>query len=538
MLLEIENLKIQYNLTSNSQSFKPVSKPAVENINLQLEAGESLGLVGESGCGKSTLGRSLIQMLPPNAQWQGEIKVGGESLSLVQSLTQLNHWRGEKVGLIFQDPMTRLNPLMTIADHGIEVLRSHYPQLTKPQARQQVQNTLASVNIDPKLINQYPHEFSGGMRQRVMIGLTLLLNPTLLIADEPTTSLDVTIASEILAELTLLRQSRNMGLILITHDLGLVGKYCDRMAVMFEGVIVETGKVKDIFKNPQHPYTQKLWRSVIHFAETGKITEPAINDDNVNTLVKVQDLTKLYVSGNWLTGRTVKGIEKISFQIKTGEVVGVIGESGSGKSTTGRAILQLIKPDSGSVQFNGVELTKLAKPDLRQMRSQMQMIFQDPRACLNPYMNILRAVADPLLIHKIEPNLAACKPKVLDILDRVGLSSTFIDRLPKELSGGQLQRVAIARALITQPQFLICDEPVSMLDAIIQSQVLELMVELKAEFNLTYLFITHDLAVAQSFCDRLIVMYQGKIVESGTTEILTNPQHPYTQSLVASIPHV
>jgi len=332
-----------------------------------------------------------------------------------------------------------------------------------------------------------------------------------------------------------LRSSQNMGLILITHDLGLVGKYCDRMAVMYEGVIVETGKVKDIFKNPQHPYTQSLWRSVIHFSDTSDSSQPKSLIDP-NPLVKIQDLTKLYVSGNWLTGRTVKGIENVSLQISAGEVVGVIGESGSGKSTTGRAVLQLIKPDSGSVEFNGVELTNLGKADLRQMRSQMQMIFQDPKACLNPYMNIFRAVADPLLIHQIEKNLKDCKPRVLDILDKVGLPSTFMDRLPKELSGGQLQRVAIARALITKPQFLICDEPVSMLDAIIQSQVLELMTNLKQEFNLTYLFITHDLAVAQSFCDRLIVMYQGKIVESGTTDILINPQHSYTQSLVASIP--
>jgi len=526
MLLEIENLKIQYGLKS---------KAAVENINLQLQAGESLGLVGESGCGKSTLGRSLIQLLPKGAKWEGDIRVNADSLSLVRSLVQLNHWRGEKVGLIFQDPMTRLNPLMTVADHGLEVLRSHYPKISRKQAQQKVEETLASVKIEPNLINQYPHEFSGGMRQRVMIGLALLLDPSLLIADEPTTSLDVTIAAEILAELTHLRQTRNMGLILITHDLGLVGKYCDRLAVMYEGVIVETGSTESIIKNPQHPYTQSLWRSVIHFSEDPKSPESSSIPD-LNPLLKVANLTKLYISGNWLTGRTVKGIDNISLQVGVGEVLGIIGESGSGKSTTGRAILQLIKPDSGSVQFNGVELTKLDRISLRQMRSQMQMIFQDPRACLNPYMTIFRAVADPLLIHKFKPNLEACKGLVLDILDKVGLPNSFIDRLPKELSGGQLQRVAIARALITQPKFLVCDEPVSMLDAIIQAQVLELMTMLKQEFNLTYLFITHDLAVAQSFCDRLIVMYQGQIVEQGSVNILTNPQHSYTQRLVDSIP--
>lgn len=533
MLLEIENLKIQYG-----------SRAAVENINLQLQAGESLGLVGESGCGKSTLGRSLLQLLPKAATWQGEIKVNGEHLSSIQTLSQLQCWRGEKVGLIFQDPMTRLNPLMTIVDHGIEVLRSHYPKTSQQQAYKKVKETLALVNIEPSSIDRYPHEFSGGMRQRVMIGLSLLLNPTLLIADEPTTSLDVTIAAEILAELTLLRQSRNMGLILITHDLGLVGKYCDRLAVMYEGIIVETGATETIIQNPQHPYTQSLWRSAIHFSALGSDLDSDRSSDrgdadselNSHPLVEVTNLTKLYTSGNWLTGRSVKGIDKINLKIAKGEVLGIIGESGSGKSTTGRAILQLIKPDSGSVEFKGVELTKVNKANLRAMRSQMQMIFQDPRACLNPYMTILRAVADPLLIHKIKPNLEACKPRVLDILDKVGLPVAFINRLPKELSGGQLQRVAIARALITQPQFLVCDEPVSMLDAIIQAQVLELMTALKQEFNLTYLFITHDLAVAQTFCDRLMVMYQGQFVEEGSTSILTNPQHPYTQRLVASIP--
>lgn len=269
-----------------------------------------------------------------------------------------------------------------------------------------------------------------------------------------------------------------------------------------------------------------------HFSRSSPVKTPSIASDPI---LSVQGLTKLYSSGNWLTGRTTGGIENVSFTVRAGEVLGIIGESGSGKSTTGRSVLQLIRPDAGSVQFKGLELTKLSALNLRRMRSQMQMIFQDPRACFNPYMTVFAAVADPLLIHKLEPNLAACKAKVGAILEMVGISKTMMERLPRQLSGGQLQRVAIARALITKPQLLICDEPVSMLDAIRQSQVLELMQDLKQEFKLTYIFITHDLAVAQTFCDRLMVMYQGRIVETGTVAILTAPQHPYTQKLVASI---
>ncbi len=529
MLLEIKNLDISYNS----------STIAVDRVSLNLAAGESLGLVGESGCGKSTLGRSLIQLLPPLAEVAGEIKVQGASL-LDLSIAQLQHWRGEKVALIFQDPMTRLDPLMTIERHGIEVLRSHYPQMPMAQVKQNLNAALQAVQINPNYARQYPHEFSGGMRQRVMIALSLLLEPTLLIADEPTTSLDVTVAAGILEELTALRHSRHMGLLLITHDLGLVGKYCDRIAVMYEGQIVETGTTAEIFQNPQHPYTKSLWRSVIHFQ--GSCDQASSPQNSQPTLLKVENLTKQYFSGGWaalFNGNKgeARGINGINLEIRTGDILGMIGESGSGKSTTGRAILQLIKPDRGSVQFNGVELTNLPPAQLRKLRSQIQMIFQDPRACLNPRMTVFQSMADPLLIHKIEPNLAACKVKVLDILDKVGLPKNFSDRLPQQLSGGQLQRVAIGRALITRPRFLICDEPVSMLDATIQSQILALMLDLKREFGLTYLFITHNLAVAQFLCTHIAVMYRGTIVEQGTTsQVLGHPQHNYTKTLIESVP--
>ena len=602
MLLEVENLTVRY---GNAE-------PAVDRVTFHLQAGEALGLIGESGCGKSTIGRSLIKLLPKQASIEGTICVDGEEIAEKKDGT----WRGEKVGLIFQDPMTRLDPLMSIQDHGLEVLASHYPKISKQSAKQRVAEALKAVRIDTSRATQYPHEFSGGMRQRVAIALSLLLNPVLLIADEPTTSLDVTVATDILKELTTLRKTRSMGLLLVTHDLGMVAEYCDRIAVMYKGAIVETGTVEEIFRSPQHPYTQSLLASVLHFnpetlssiqeinlipreepledvieniddhisedtpkdipentsediienflqselelsniqkTEEDLVTEPA-SEIILKVTPKVEPRVILYVNnlkkhfvtgGNLLTrlvdasSGVVKAIDDIDLEIFSGETFGIIGESGSGKSSTGRAILQLIKPDRGSVSFNGVELTKLNHKQMRKMRSQMQMIFQDPRACFNPYMNVFTSVADPLLVHKLVPNLESATERVTAILEKVGLSSELAERYPSDLSGGQLQRVAIARALITNPKFIICDEPVSMLDASIQSQVLQLMRDLKEEFKLTYMFITHDLAVAQFFCDRIAVMHRGKIVEQGTTsEVLTNPQHRYTKSLIASIPRI
>ena len=574
MLLEVENLTIRYG----------DAEPAVDRVTFHLQAGEALGLIGESGCGKSTIGRSLIKLLPQYASTEGTICVDGEAIAEKKDGT----WRGEKVGLIFQDPMTRLDPLMSIEAHGLEVLESHYPKISAQSAKQSLNDALKAVRIDPSRAKQYPHEFSGGMRQRVAIALSLLLNPVLLIADEPTTSLDVTVATDILKELTELRKSRSMGLLLVTHDLGMVAEYCDRIAVMYNGVIVETGSVEEIFRSPQHPYTQSLLASVLHFHPevlsssldiqevpevqdqdipeaipeniSENVLEESQEQEEVKVIEKIQpplkssprvilyvnNLQKHYVTGGNLLTRLVdpsiglvKAVDGIDLEILSGETFGIIGESGSGKSTTGRAILQLIKPDRGSVRFNSVELTKLKGEQLRQMRSQMQMIFQDPRACFSPYMSVFRSVADPLMIHNLAPDLDSARERVYAILEKVGLNSQLSERYPSDLSGGQLQRVAIARALITNPKLVICDEPVSMLDASIQSQVLRLMRDLKEEFKLTYIFITHDLAVAQFFCDRIAVMRSGKIVEQGSTaEVLTNPQHEYTKALIASIPRI
>lgn len=539
VLLSVENLRVSYpKARSQGQTAW-----AVDGVSFALEAGERLGLVGESGCGKSTLGRAIMRLLPMGSQTEGQVKFQGESV-LDFSPAQMRKFRGEAVALVFQDPMTRLDPLMTIGDHCLETLKAHQPHLSKQEAKQQALNTLQAVKIPPERWGQYPHEFSGGMRQRVAIALALLLNPKLIVADEPTTSLDVTVSAQILDELTRLCQERQMGLILISHDLAMVGEYCDRMAVMYGGKIVELEKSRQIFRQPQHNYTRSLLESALHLQAVK--TEPETAPPTPPTpLLKLTELKQHYTLEKNLLQQffrketpMIRAVDGINLELYPGETLGLVGESGCGKSTLSRTILQLLRPTSGRVEFLGQDLTQLSRPDLRAMRRQMQMVFQDPHACLNPLMTVGESIADPLLIHSLATPQEA-KQQVLGMLNRVGLNppQEYAQRYPSDLSGGQQQRVAIARALITRPKLLICDEPVSMLDASVQTQVLDLMSELKREFELTYLFITHDLWVARFFCDRIAVMSGGKIVElNNTHEIFTHPQHPYTQTLLGAAP--
>jgi peptide/nickel transport system ATP-binding protein len=534
-LLEINNLRVAYPHQSRSEIIW-----AVNDVSFSLSLGERMGLVGESGCGKSTLGRAIMRLLPPTSQVEGKVIFEDKSVFELNS-TQLRQFRGEVVGLVFQDPMTRLDPLMTIGDHCLETIAAHQPQLSKSDAKKLAVETLATVKIPEDRWGQYPHEFSGGMRQRVAIALALLLDPKVIVADEPTTSLDVTVAAEILDELTRLCSARNMGLLLISHDLATIGEYCDRIGVMYNGEMVETGEVKSILYNPQHEYTKSLLNAALHLQEIEEKPEKVTQEP----ILKVQNLKQYFtLEPNFIQQlfsqqtKIIKAVDDISFEIDRGEILGLVGESGCGKSTLSRTILQLLKPTAGKVEFFGEDLTKLSPQQLRSKRRQLQMVFQDPHACLNPLMKVGESIADPLLIHKLADRTTA-KEKVESMLEKVGLTpvNDYYYRYPKELSGGQQQRVAIARALITHPQLVICDEPVSMLDATVQTQVLELMLALKAEFNLTYLFITHDLGVARFFCDRIAVMNSGKIVEIGTTEqIFTRSQHPYTQKLLSAAP--
>ena len=536
-MLEIKDLKIAYPTELSSPSW------AIDGVSLSIGKGETLGLVGESGCGKSTIGKAILRLLPNRTHVEGEITFEGRSL-LSLSSKQLEKFRGEAVGLVFQDPMTRLDPLMTIGDHCVETLQAHRTNLTYRQAKSQACTVLEKVKITANRWSQYPHEFSGGMRQRVAIALALLLNPKLIIADEPTTSLDVTVSAEILRELKRLCSEKQMGLLLISHDLALVGEYCDQLAVMKGGKIVESGAVKTVFNTPQHPYTRSLLSAALHL-QLREEKSTAIQGQE--TVLKVENLKQYYtLEGNFLDSffkkekKFIKAVDEVNFELYRGEIFGLVGESGCGKSTLSRTLLQLIKPTGGKVEFLGEDLTPLSAEKMRPKRRLMQMIFQDPLACLNPLMTVGESIADPLFIHQ-KVNLETAKKQVLEMLDRVGLTPVeeFYRRYPRELSGGQQQRVAIARALITHPELVICDEPVSMLDASVQTQVLELMLELQKLFNLTYLFITHDLWLARFLCDRIAVMTAGKIVEMGDTEqIFSHPQHPYTQKLIAAAPRI
>ena len=546
-ILEVNQLKVAY-----PRQFQGSTTWAVDDVSFALNPGERMGLVGESGCGKSTLGRAIMRLLPKGSQVLGKVIFQHESV-LELNQAQLRQFRGEVVALVFQDPMTRLDPLMTIGDHCLETLKAHQPQLSHRDAKKTAIETLETVKISADRWGQYPHEFSGGMRQRVAIALALLLNPKVIVADEPTTSLDVTVSAEILNELTRLCSERDMALLLISHDLAMIGEYCDRIGVMYNGKMVETGDVKSIIYNPQHEYTQSLLNAALHLQAVDN--NPSENDleaaENKSPnkppqpILRVKDLKQHFTLESNLIQqlfssekKVIKAVDNISFDLYPGEILGLVGESGCGKSTLSRTILQLLKPTSGTVEFLGEDLTQLATKQMRTKRRQLQMVFQDPHACLNPLMTVGDSIADPLLIHRLATS-GTVKAKVEAMLNKVGLIPVdeYYRRYPKELSGGQQQRVAIARALITNPKLVICDEPVSMLDATVQTQVLELMLALKEEFNLTYLFITHDLWVARFFCDRIAVMNSGQIVEIGTTEqIFTQAKHPYTQKLLSAAP--
>jgi peptide/nickel transport system ATP-binding protein len=539
-LLNVQNLWVTYPQPESSQQVN-----AIEDLSFQLAAGEKVGFVGESGCGKSTLGKAIMRLLPNGSRIEGAMLFEGESIAQMEP-EALRRFRGEGVGLIFQDPMIRLDPLMSIGNHCLETLQAHDPTLTKQQAKERALETLSTVKIDETRWNQYPHEFSGGMRQRVAIALALLLDPKLIIADEPTTSLDVCVSAEILKELTELCQKLQMGLLLISHDLATIATYCDRIVVMNKGRKEEEGTVKQIFGNPQAAYTQTLLASALHIHVHDSV--PKLVPETIShqaNILKLTDLDKYYTIETSLLQRlftgaktkTIKAVDKVNIELKEGEIFGLVGESGCGKSTLSRTILQLIPATGGKVTFQGEELTTLSSAAMRGKRREMQMIFQDPSASLNPMMTVGASVADPLTIHQLSTSESETKAKVLKMLEAVGLGAEYYDRYPNQLSGGQQQRVGIARALITEPKLVICDEPVSMLDATIQAEVLELMLQLKRDLKLTYLFITHDLWLAKFLCDRIAVMHEGQIVEQGETQqIFNHPQDPYTKKLLAAAP--
>ena len=500
---------------------------AVDGISFTVEAGKITAIIGESGSGKSVACYSLLGLIPqpPGRIDSGRVLFQGQDL-LQLTEAQLRETRGRDIAMVFQDPMTCLNPYMTVGNQLMEPLRYH-KKVSKAQARERALELLEEVGIrDPaSTIDNYPHQFSGGMRQRVMIAMALINEPKLLIADEPTTALDVTIQAQILELLAALQKKRNIGILFISHDLAVVADIADTIVVMQEGKIIETGNRDDIFRHAQQPYTQKLLQAI----PTGGKSE---------VLQKSEPLLSIRNLSTWFRqGKThVKAVDDVSFEIRRGEVLGLVGESGSGKSTIGRSILRLVPITSGEVIFDGTDITALAARELKNMRSRLQIIFQDPFASLNPRMTVFDTLAEPLLLHGLD-NRSNVGASVLKLMDDVGLARSFVRKYPHEFSGGQRQRIAIGRALATRPEFVVADEPVSALDVTIQAQILDLMRELGKEYSLTTLFISHDLAVVRKLADRIVVLQKGKIVEqAGTSELFEHPRQPYTRQLLQSIP--
>jgi len=530
-LLHVKNLRVVFN-TRNGQTV------AVDNLSFSLNAGEVLGIVGESGSGKSVACYSLLGLIPtpPGKIESGEALFHGNDL-LRMDETALRAIRGNKIAMIFQDPMTCLNPYMRVVDQLVEALLQH-KKLTKTEARARAVSALTEVGIRDaeKRIDDYPHQFSGGMRQRVMIAMALMAEPELLIADEPTTALDVTVQAQILALIKDLQKTHNLAVIFITHDLGVAAQMADHLLVMEKGKLVEQGVTADVFKNPQQPYTQKLLSAVL---TTAKPISNAISEDKA-PLLEVKHLkTYFSLQVGALFKRTlnvVKGVDDVSIHIRRGEVLGVVGESGSGKSTLGRSIIRLVEAQSGEVLFEGNNLLDLSPNALKKSRRHFQMIFQDPYASLNPRMTVFDTLAEPLLVHGLADKNTVLE-QVNNLMDDVGLDRRFIRKYPHEFSGGQRQRIAIARAIALKPKLIIADEPVSALDVTIRAQILELLLQLTQKHHLTMLFISHDMSVVRYMCDRVVVMQKGVVVEEGDTESLfASPQAAYTQQLLAAIP--
>ena len=551
-MLKIENLKIEFGKTKSENI-------AVENINLSLAKGKALGIVGESGSGKSITALAIIGLLPPKANiTQGSIEFEGVDLLLL-SKRERRKYRGQKISMIFQEPMTSLNPVMRCGKQVQESIILNQ-QLNKKQAKELTIELFEKVNLPrPKEIyKSYPHQLSGGQKQRIIIAMAIANNPDILIADEPTTALDVTVQKEIISLLKDLRDEYEMGLIFISHDLGVIKEVADDVMVMYDGKVVETGSVNKIFNSPKHPYTKGLLAcrpsintnlkrlpeidDIVNGQNHLEVSEKKIHHPigHSKPTLDVIDLTKKYTSKRGLIGNKriiIKAVDNISFKVYPGETLGLVGESGCGKTTLSRAILRLIEPNKGSVFFNEKNLMKLNKASLKDQRKKINIIFQDPYSSLNPRICIGEAIMEPMLVHKLYGNNQIRKNRVLELLEKVGLREEHYNRFPHEFSGGQRQRIVIARTLALNPKFIICDEAVSALDVSVQAKVLNLLNDLKDEFGFTYIFISHDLNVVRYMSDRLIVMKDGKIVEVGNADqIYNNPSSDYTKSLIDAVP--
>ena len=563
-MLQIEDLSIQFG--SGSRLVK-----ALDKVSLSVESGKSLGLVGESGSGKSLTALTVMNLLPTQARiTSGGVKFNSHNLLSLND-KEIYQFRGNKISMIFQEPMTSLNPVMRCGKQVAESIRLHQNTDWKT-TRNKVFELFGKVKLPrpESIYKAYPHQISGGQKQRVMIAMAIANNPDLLIADEPTTALDVTVQKEIIQLLNDLRNDFGMSLLFISHDLGVVSEVADDVAVMYRGQIVEQGTKENVFKNPTHPYTLGLMacrpplgdrlerlptiEEFVSSKETSSISKvfKGLTIDSFNRkkrlgemyslepFLTVEKLDKKYALKNPLFGKPkhfVHAVDKVSLKVYPGETLGLVGESGCGKTTLGRSILRLIEPDSGHLFFEETNLLGLNISDLKKSRQKLNIVFQDPYSSLNPRMSIGEAIMEPMKVHKTAGNSKDRKRKAIELLEKVGLGAEHFYRYPHEFSGGQRQRIVIARALALHPKFIICDEAVSALDVSVQAKVLNLLNDLKKEYGFTYIFISHDLSVVRFMSDRILVMKDGKIIESGDAdELYQNPQHQYTKQLIASVP--
>jgi peptide/nickel transport system ATP-binding protein len=561
-MVNVENLNVQF---LNQEDNSLVN--AVNNVSFKIDRGKVLGIVGESGSGKSVTSFSLMRLLDEStARIAGKIEFNQVNL-LQLSSEEIRSYRGNQISMIFQEPMTSLNPVFTCGSQVQEVIMLHQKS-SRQAAKQKTIDLFKEVQLPrpENIYDSYPHQLSGGQKQRVMIAMALSCNPDLLIADEPTTALDVTVQKMILQLLSKIKEERQMTMIFISHDLAVISEIADQVAVMYKGEIVEQGPAADLFNHPQHPYTRGLLACrpnpeilvkklpiVADFLDADAHHLPVISPLSQleikarrthlyaqKPLLEVHNLSTWFPIKRGMFGKPtdfVKAVDNISLEVFPGETLGLVGESGCGKTTLGRSILRLVEPNAGQILFNGTDLLSLNRTALRRARRDIQIIFQDPYSALNPKITVGNAILEPLEVHHLYDNHTSRKKHVMELLERVGLTPAHFNRFPHEFSGGQRQRIVIARALALQPKFIICDESVSALDVSVQAQVLNLLKELQQDFGLTYIFISHDLAVVKHISDRMIVMNKGKIEEAGFPEdIYNHPKALYTRNLIAAIP--
>ena len=571
-LLQINNLQVDFVTEIGTTT-------AVNNISLEVQRGEIVAIVGESGSGKSVTSLSILQLhpTPPARYTKGDILFSPDGTTAVNLLTQtpqqLRAIRGNQIAMIFQEPMSSLNPVFTCGHQVMEAIRLHR-KVSKEQATQKTIELFEKVKLPnpAQLFHRYPHQISGGQKQRVMIAMAMSCEPDLLICDEPTTALDVTVQKTILQLIKSLQQTEQMGVIFITHDLSVVAEIADKAVVMYKGNIVEQGPVTDLFKNPQHPYTKGLLacRPILHpkgerlpvvsdflegktkpevgsqksdFSAPASDHRPPTSDFRPQTsdlLLRVEHLSVWFPSRKTFLGKPLeytRAVDDVSFDVYKGETLGLVGESGCGKTTLGRTILRLIEPTKGKILYDDIDLTAKKRDELKALRKDIQIVFQDPYSSLNPRLTIGDAIAEPLKVHHLLPTDKQRKDKVVELLEKVNLQADHFNRYPHEFSGGQRQRIVIARALALNPSFIVCDESVSALDVSVQAQVLNLLNDLKREFGFTIIFISHDLSVVRYISDRIMVMNKGSIEEIGDAEqVYFHPRKEYTQQLISSIP--